>query len=157
MVEKQSLLEAARATCKKGGFRLTNQRRLVLEVLSTSQEHLDAESIYQQAKARDPRISLATVYRSLTWLCEIGLVTEHPLGENHSHFETNPSIPHYHFSCLKCGKVIEFDAPEVLEISRRLSKSQGMQIIEMHLHLSGTCAECLAGNARSNSTSSETR
>jgi Fe2+ or Zn2+ uptake regulation protein len=127
------------------GRKLTRQRKLVLEILEESQEHLDAESIYAQAKARDVNISLATVYRTLTLLKETGLVQEHRLGEDHGHFETTQPTPHYHFTCLKCGKVVEFEAPQVREAARKLCESEGLQITDMHLLFSGYCKECRKG------------
>ena len=122
--------------------RMTRQRRLVFEILQSSAAHLDAESVFELAKIRDAKISLATVYRSLAWLKEAGLIQEHRLGENHAHFETTATTPHYHFSCLRCGKVVEFEAAEVREISRQLCAREGLQVTDIHLHLSGLCAEC---------------
>jgi len=124
------------------GRKLTRQRKLVLDILEESQEHLDAESIYAQAKARDANISLATVYRTLALLKETGLVQEHRLGEDHGHFETTQPTPHYHFTCLKCGRVVEFEAPQVMEVARKLCESKGLQVIDMHLLFSGYCWEC---------------
>jgi Fe2+ or Zn2+ uptake regulation protein len=127
---------------RSSGHRLTRQRRLVLEVLQDSQDHLDADMIYDRAKARDPNIGLATIYRSLALLKEAGLVQEHRLGENHGHFETTQSAPHHHFTCLKCGRVIEFEAPQVMAAARKLCKSEGLQVTEIRLHLSGYCSQC---------------
>jgi len=129
-------------TFRAAGRRLTPQRQLILEVLQESNEHLDAESLHDQAKARDPNIGLATVYRTLAVLKEMGLVEEHRLGEEHSHYEAVKDKPHYHFTCLGCGKVIEFDTPLVAQIQRELSEQDGVSIIGTHLHLSGYCAEC---------------
>jgi Fe2+ or Zn2+ uptake regulation protein len=129
------------------GRKLTRQRKLVLEILEESQEHLDAESIYDLAKARDANISLATVYRTLALLKETGLVQEHRLGEDHGHFETTQPTPHYHFTCTKCGRVVEFEAPQVTEVARKLCESKGLQVIEMHLLFSGFCAECRGGDS----------
>jgi len=124
------------------GYRLTHQRQLVLQVLAESDEHLDAETVYLQAKSLDPRISMATVYRTLSFLKEMGVVTEHQLGQNHGHFESADASPHYHFTCLSCGKVIEFPAPQVIQIAEQLSDEHGLSITEMHLLFSGTCAQC---------------
>lgn len=125
-----------------GGYRLTRQRRVVMEVLEQSHEHLDAEAVHHQAQARDPQISLATVYRTLALLKQVGLVEEHRLGEEHAHFEAAPETPHYHFTCLRCGRVIEFDAPQVTEAARELARQEGVQITDCHLFLSGYCAQC---------------
>jgi Fe2+ or Zn2+ uptake regulation protein len=127
---------------RSSGHRLTRQRRLVLEILEESQEHLDADMIHEQAKARDPHISLATVYRSLGLLKDMGLVQELRLGENHGHFETTQPNPHHHFTCLKCGRVVEFEAPQVMETVRQLCKGEGLRVTEVQVHLSGFCPKC---------------
>jgi Fur family ferric uptake transcriptional regulator len=130
------------AALRDSGRRLTRQRQLVLDVLTESEQHLDAEGVHDQAKARDPNISLATVYRTLSLLKEVGLVEEHRLGEDHAHFEAVPEEPHYHFTCALCGRVIEFDAPQVTQVVRRLSEQEGLQINQVHLLLRGTCDRC---------------
>lgn len=129
-------------TIRSQGRRLTRQRQLVLNILKESREHLDAETIYQLAKARDVHISLPTVYRTLALLKETGLVQEHTLGEDHRHFETPPDIPHYHFTCQQCGRVIEFEAPQLSEVVQMLCQSQGLQVTSVHLLLSGKCDQC---------------
>ncbi len=139
-------LERLLQTLQEKGYRLTRQRRLVMAVLQESQEHLDAEALHSKARERDPRISLATVYRTLAVLKEVGLVKEHRLGEEHAHFEAAPQEPHYHFTCLGCGKVIEFTAPEVAQVVRRVGKQKNLQISDVHLFLSGYCDQCQKGD-----------
>ena len=124
------------------GYRLTRQRRLVMEVLEESDEHLDAETLHDRARSRDPNISLATVYRTLALFKEVGLVEEHRLGEDHAHYEAVQEAPHYHFTCLKCGRVVEFDAPQVMGVVRELSEREGLRITGVHLFLSGYCDRC---------------
>jgi len=124
------------------GRRLTPQRRLILQVLEESAGHLDAEALYERVKARDPNVSLATVYRALALFQEIGLVEEHRLGEDHGHYEAVRDRPHYHFVCLRCGKVIEFDTPLVSQIVRQLVEREGVRVVDTHLHVSGYCAQC---------------
>lgn len=127
---------------RAAGRRLTSQRRLVLGVLRESDGHLDADMIYNRAKAHDPCISLATVYRTLSLLKEMNLIEEHRLGEEHSHYEAIRDEPHYHFTCRECGQVIEFDTPLVEKISQKVSEQEGVQITDAHLHLIGYCARC---------------
>jgi Fe2+ or Zn2+ uptake regulation protein len=131
---------------KASGHRITRQRRLVLDVLQESQGHPDAETIFILAKARDPKISLATVYRTLSLLNEAGLVKKHRLGDDHGHFETTQSTPHYHFTCVKCERVIEFEAPCVMDVARDLCDREGVLITEVHLHFSGYCPDCCQGD-----------
>jgi Fe2+ or Zn2+ uptake regulation protein len=136
-----------RSFLRASGHRFTHQRQLVLDVLQETQGHPDAETIFSLAKARDPKISLATVYRTLALLNEAGLINKHRLGEDHEHFETAQSTPHYHFTCLKCERVIEFEAPQVTQIGRELCEREGIQITEAHLHFSGYCSNCREGDS----------
>ncbi len=129
-----------------GGRRLTRQRRLVMQVLQDNPGHLEVERVYALAKACDPNISLPTVYRALAVLKEMGLVEDHALGEGHAHFETAPETPHYHFTCLKCGQVVEFDAPQIAQVVRVLSEREGLQVTDVHLFLGGYCARCRTGD-----------
>ncbi len=124
------------------GQRLTRQRRLILETLETSRGHLDAEDIHARARERDARISLATVYRTLALLKSIGLVQEHSLGEEHGHFEVTQPEPHYHFTCLGCHRVVEFEAPTIARAVQELAEHMSLQVEETHLSLRGYCAEC---------------
>jgi Fe2+ or Zn2+ uptake regulation protein len=144
MTPSKSLTESLHSS----GRRVTRQRRLVMQVLQENPGHLEVEAVYSLAKARNPKISLATVYRTLAVLKEIGLVKDHALGESHAHFEAAPEKPHYHFTCLKCGQVIEFDAPQVKQVAQSLSEREGLQVTDVHLFLSGYCAKCRTGNTK---------
>jgi Fe2+ or Zn2+ uptake regulation protein len=136
---KNHLRDAFRAV----GRRLTSQRRLILEVLEESDAHLDADALYDQVRLHDPNVSLATVYRTLAVLKEMGLVEEHRLGEEHGHYESVRAGPHYHFTCMGCGRVIEFDTPLVGQIEHELCQREGVRVTGAHLHLSGyCCARC---------------
>ena len=135
--------ERLRDALRSAGRRLTPQRRLILKVLEESDGHLDADALYDRVKARDPDVSLATVYRTLAVLREIGMVEEHRLGQDHGHFEAVRQAPHYHFTCQRCGKVIEFDTPLVAQIEVALAEREGVRVTGAHLHVSGYCAACI--------------
>jgi Fe2+ or Zn2+ uptake regulation protein len=113
-----------------------------LDVLKKSDKHLEADAVHQRAKEHAPGLSLATVYRTLALLKEMELVEEHRLGEGHSHYEAVQEEPHYHFTCQRCGKVIEFDTPLVADIERQLYERRGIQVTRAHLHLTGYCRDC---------------
>jgi Fe2+ or Zn2+ uptake regulation protein len=134
--------ENLREAFREAGRRFTSQRGLILDVLRESDEHLEADAVHDRAKKYAPGLSLATVYRTLALLKEMELVEEHRLGEGHSHYEAVQEVPHYHFTCRCCGKVIEFDAPSVSEIKRELYKRRGLQVTRAHLHLTGYCRDC---------------
>ena len=139
MGSNESLASAIRLRSMK----LTRQRQLILEVLESSRGHPDAEMVYAKAKERDPRIGIATVYRTLALLKQLGLAEEHDLGEDHGHFEAvDKAKPHFHFTCLKCGKVIEFVSPQILRTTQALCEKKGLLVTDIHLHFSGYCRQC---------------
>jgi Fe2+ or Zn2+ uptake regulation protein len=144
MIQSTNLTESLHLS----GRRVTRQRQLVMRVLQDNPGHLEVEAVYALAKASDPNISLPTVYRTLAVLKEMRLVEDHALGEDHAHFEAAPETPHYHFTCQKCGRVIEFDAPQVKRVVHALSEREGLQVTKVHLFLSGYCAECRTGGAK---------
>lgn len=125
------------------GRRLTSQRRLLLEILNECHGHLDAEAIYALAKERDSNISLATVYRTLKVLKEIGVIQERILDSEGQkrHYEMAAKA-HYHFTCLECGRVIEFESPLVERASREVAGQLDLEIVHTRLHLDGYCPDC---------------
>ena len=142
---------------RAAGRRLTSHRCLILEVLEESDAHLDADALHDQVKLRDSNVSLATVYRTLAVFKDMGLVEEHRLGEERSHYEAVRDGPHYHFTCRGCGRVIEFDTPLVAQIKQELCEREGVRVTGAHLHLSGYCARCQnnAGGQRNHEDESE--
>jgi Fe2+ or Zn2+ uptake regulation protein len=128
--------------------RLTRQRRIVLQILEESQEHLDAGSIYALARARDAKVSLATVYRALALFKQRGLVEEQHLGESHGHFETAHEKPHYHFTCTCCGRVIELEASQVFDLAQRLCAGQGLEVKTVQILVQGLCKDCGSAGKR---------
>jgi Fe2+ or Zn2+ uptake regulation protein len=125
------------------GRRVTSQRRLLLDVLTECDDHPDAEAIYALAKGRDPNISLATVYRTLKVLKEVGIVQERILDREGQkrHYEMAAKA-HYHFTCLECGRVIEFESPLIEQASHELAERMQLDIVHTRIHLDGYCPDC---------------
>jgi len=134
------------ATLRATGHRITAQRQIVLEVVETSAEHLDAEAIYQRAREKDPKISLATVYRTLTVLKDKGLIEQRFLARDHAreHYEPVGAPEHYHFTCLGCRKVIEFQSPRVTQMTTELHRDLGVEVAHACICLEGYCQTCAA-------------
>ena len=136
-------LEDAAQTLQATGKRLTSQRRLLLKVLAEARAHLDAEEIYALAKKKDPNISLATVYRTLNVLTEAGIVQERANirdGQRHYYEVTNKI--HYHFTCLSCRRVIEFEAPLIEQSIAELAERLNLDIVHTRVHIDGYCSAC---------------
>ena len=134
----------ALATLRATGHRVTSQRQLVLEVVESSSEHLDAEGIYHRAREKDPKISLATVYRTLNVLKHTGLIEQRYLARDHAreHYEPVGSPEHYHFTCLGCRKVIEFQSPHIRRMTTELRRELGVQVGHACVCLEGYCQDC---------------
>ncbi len=134
------------ATLRATGHRITPQREIVLEVVETSAEHLDVEAIYQRAREKDPDISLATVYRTLAVLKDMGLIEQRYLARDHAreHYEPVGAPEHYHFTCLGCRKVIEFQSPRVTQMTTELHRDLGVEVAHACICLEGYCQTCAA-------------
>lgn len=133
----------------KAGKRLTGQRQLVLEVLQEHGGHLDAQELYRLAQARDPRLNLSTVYRTVALLRDLGLVDELYLGEDHHHYEIKTSATHYHLVCRECGAVVEFASPLIEQLKADVGRQHDFEIYEANVDLWGVCSSCRAGKQES--------
>ncbi len=121
---------------------VTPQRRLLLDILSETDSHLDAKELYRRAIEADRQISLATVYRNLRLFKELGLVGEIRLDDVHCFYEIKRSSEHYHLVCTACGQVIEFESPLVARLVAEVERNCGFHAQRAVLHLEGQCGNC---------------
>jgi Fur family ferric uptake transcriptional regulator len=133
------------------GMRLTRQRQIVLDLIDKTGQHLDAESLYQLAREKDPKLNRVTVYRTLKLLKEGGLVDEldlmHQAGEQH-YYETRRKQEHAHVICLSCGKVEEFFGEPLQRLRRQIETHFGFQIVLARTEVGGYCPHCQIMRAR---------
>jgi len=136
-----------KSTLHSQGMRLTGQRKLILQVLEDAGGHLDAEAVFERAHKRDERVSLATVYRTLELLKKMGLVDQHYTSREHLRevYEPVGANEHYHFSCIKCGRVIEFQSPMIDRARRQLARELGIKVLHACACFEGYCASCSPG------------
>lgn len=127
---------------RDSGRRVTAKRALILDLLRTDPGHPDAGALFLKARKIDPKISLATVYRTLDLLKKTGLVEEHRLGESHGHFEAVRKSVHSHFTCSACGRVIEFSHPLLDRLKAEIKKKMSVDLKEFHVNTSGVCDRC---------------
>ncbi len=128
-----------------GGRRtLTPQRQAVLDVVLGSEEHLTANEIYEAARRRLPTLSFATVYNSLKYLKEAGLVREINFGKSSSRYDRETGR-HDHALCSRCGRLVDFDLPETAQMLRSAARRSRFKPESIHLTLVGVCPECQAG------------
>jgi Fur family peroxide stress response transcriptional regulator len=120
---------------------LTRQRRVVLEVLRASDAHPTAAEVFEAARRRMPTISYATVYNSLRYLKEAGLVREVAFGSGASRYDRE-TARHDHAICSKCGTLADFDLPATVALMQSAARSCGFEAETVHLTLVGLCPEC---------------
>jgi Fe2+ or Zn2+ uptake regulation protein len=143
-------VEGAEVALRGRGFRLTAPRHALLEVVKGIKTHPTAEEVHRLVLRRAPRVSLATVYRNLRLLVDAGLLGELP-GPR-ARFDANIRA-HHHFTCLRCGRIADVEAP-VAEphsraLSRRVETRTGLRITHHRIAFFGRCPKCQAqGRAR---------
>ena len=123
------------------GRALTPQRQAVLRVVSESEEHLTANEIFEAARKSLPSISFATVYNSLKYLKESGLIREIHFGKASSRYDGETSR-HDHAVCSSCGRLTDFDLAETSRLMRAAARRSRFKPESIHLTLVGLCPDC---------------
>ena len=108
--------------CARKGLKMTGQRRTIARVLSESQDHPDVEQVYRRAVDLDPRISLATVYRTMRLFEEANIVQRHDFGEGRSRYEESGTGHHDHLIDVHSGEVVEFHDDEIEILKHRIAE-----------------------------------
>ncbi|MDT5122950.1 MAG: Fur family transcriptional regulator, peroxide stress response regulator [Acidobacteriota bacterium] len=126
----------------QGGARaLTRQREAVLQVIRKSENHLTASEIFAAARKRLPSISYATVYNSLKYLKDAGLILEISFGNGASRYDRETDR-HDHALCTSCGKLVDFDLTVTKELVRAAVRQTRFKPETIHLTLRGLCPDC---------------
>jgi len=126
------------ARCEANGLRMTEQRRTIAAVLEDATDHPDVEELYNRAAAADPRISLATVYRTVKLFEEAGILDKHEFGDGRARYESADRDHHDHLIDVNSGEVIEFVDPEIEELQERIAAKLGYKLMGHRLELYGT-------------------
>lgn len=132
----------ARKILDRSSRRVTAQRALLLELLRQSSKHVDADELYRQARKKNPRLSLSTVYRNLQLFKKLGLVEEHHFDEEHHHYEVKSGTEHQHLLCINCGKVVEFACPVSQKLRKDVGKQYDFDITGVEVRMTGLCSSC---------------
>lgn len=139
------LTQQATTTLHSQGGRMTAQRRLILETLEQLGGHPNAEQVYAAVRQRDARIHPSTVYRTLGWLADQGLVDTRHLdsdrGDRCEHYDSANRSEHHHFVCTACEQVIEFAWP-VEDAKRAVAERFSVVAERASLTVYGLCATC---------------
>jgi Fur family transcriptional regulator, ferric uptake regulator len=123
------------------GFRLTPQRYAILNVLLEAQGHLSPIEVYQRAKGKIPGLTEPTVYRTLSFLAEQGLVMAAHIGGGQLVYETSEHV-HHHLICRECGGTLEIAHDALQELYDNLFVTTGFQLDSSHVTFFGLCPDC---------------
>ncbi|PWR20886.1 Fur family transcriptional regulator [Zavarzinia compransoris] len=123
--------------CLAKGMRMTDQRRVIARVLSDAVDHPDVEELYRRAIAIDPKISIATVYRTVRLFEEAGILERHDFRDGRSRYEEVPDAHHDHLIDLSTGRVIEFRNEDIEKLQEFVARELGYRLIDHRLELYG--------------------
>ena len=129
-------------TLRQHGYKLTPQRRVVIQAIASNQDHLTPTAIYERVHQDQPNIGLVTIYRTLEILAELELICQlHAGGICHSYTISTPQH-HHHLICSNCGIVIDFTGHYLSELEQSLSREKGFRIDGHLLEFFGLCQAC---------------
>ena len=121
--------------CQDKGLKMTEQRRVIARVLSDAADHPDVEAVHRRASEIDPKISIATVYRTVRLFQEANILERHDFGDGRARYEEVPSEHHDHLIDLQTGKVIEFRNEEIEALQREVAARLGYKLVDHRLEL----------------------
>ena len=121
--------------CVERGMKMTGQRRVIAQVLSDSDDHPNVDEVYSRASRIDPKISIATVYRTVRLFEEAGLLEKHDFGGGSARYEEATSDHHDHVINVKSDEVIEFRNEEIEVLQEKIASEMGLKLIGHKLEL----------------------
>lgn len=144
--------EVLRMLLNQEGFRITDQRQKILQILREvpEGEHLSAEDVHRKLTVSGEKIGFSTIYRALHLLVDLGILRELNLSEERKFYEfCNPLMgAHHHLVCTECGAVTEFEDSAVLSLGSNEALNRGFSLLDCQFTVRGvcpTCAESMSG------------
>ena len=136
-------VEKFREYLKSNGFKLTSERKAILEQVFAYDDHFQAEDLLVRMRQDGYSVSRATIYRTLPLLAKSGLLTEVIDAQKHSHYEHIHALQqHAHLICLRCGKIIEFREPEINALQEAVCQTHKFRPMKYRNEILGYCFEC---------------
>ena len=121
--------------CADRGLRITEQRKIIARVLSNSDDHPDVEQLHERASELDPKISIATVYRTVRLFEEAGILDRHDFGDGRARYEAAPEAHHDHLIDVETGDVVEFVDPELEALQKVIAEKLGYRLVDHRMEL----------------------
>ena len=142
MSNHQARLEHMLSKLRDGRQRITPQRMAILKILAKSEEHPSVEEIYKVIVNDFPTTSLATVYKTITLLKELGEVLELEFSQGSNRYDGSKPFPHPHVVCTKCKTIVDPDLESLSAMTTEVSKQTGFRVVNHRLDFYGLCPEC---------------
>jgi|TARA_B100000745_G_C20132293_1_gene388012 Fur family ferric uptake transcriptional regulator len=124
--------------CKKRGVRLTEQRKIIAQVMTSSSDHPDVDELHQRVNKIDSKISIATVYRTVKLFEEAGVVSKHDFKGGKARYEKSPEEHHDHLIDVNSGEIIEFVDEDIELLQKKVADKLGYTLVDHRLELYGT-------------------
>jgi len=124
--------------CKKKGVRLTEQRKVIAQVMASSSDHPDVDELHQRVNKIDSKISIATVYRTVKLFEEAGVVSKHDFKGGKARYEKSPEEHHDHLIDVNSGEIIEFVDEDIELLQKKVADKLGYTLVDHRLELYGT-------------------
>ncbi len=137
-----------RAKLSERGYKMTPQRKEILKIFveHSDKHHMSAEDVYNLLRKSDSEIGLATVYRALDLLSELGILVQVEFGDGCARYELNTADPkvhhHHHLICVKCKRVIEFEEDLLDDLETTIAEESGFRILNHEVKFFGYCKDC---------------
>ena len=150
-IDIDGLLGKFETFLQKKSLKLTSQRRQILEkILEMDKTHFTADDLVNQFRNQRPRVSKATVYRSLSVMVEADILEEHQFGDSYKVYELSEGRPHHdHLICTSCGKILEFFNADMEKLQDKVASSNGFHPTHHSQKIFGICAACWGKGVRS--------
>lgn len=133
------------AFLQQKGLKHSRQREVIAHAFFAMGGHVPVEALVARVREEDPRVSVATVYRTMKLLAECGLAVPRRFGDGHTRYEpatTRRGDAHDHLICTGCGEIVEFESERIAELQRRLARRHGFEVERRRVELYGRCAGC---------------
>ena len=123
--------------CKQKGVKLTDQRKLIAQIMSNSRDHPHVDELYKRVSKIDSKISIATVYRTVRLFEEVGILTKHDFRGEKARYEELPDSHHDHLIDVQSGAIVEFVDEEIEKLQKIVAEKLGYQLVDHKLELYG--------------------
>lgn len=128
------------------GLKVTQQRMAILDVLTKGKAHVTAQEVFDEVARSHPEMGFATVYRFLRKMSEHNLVNEVRMGGLPARYELSSAKHHDHITCVKCGKIVEFENQNIESLQVAVARENGFYLTGHVLELYGVCSRCQVGD-----------